>query len=108
MIVFINPHKSNPKLDTWRFIISYYDEVEREHIEKIKNVSKLRYGKYAFTMTYIDWYNLAKGWEKKTTWKVCLHAEDFYLIYFVHPVKVKQDRRERDVKDLIALDGDEV
>ena len=107
MIVFINPHKSNPKLDIWRFIISYYDEVEKEHIEKIKNITRLKYGKYAFTMSYIEWYTLIKDWEKKTGWKVCLHAEDFYMIYRVHPVKVRADRREKDIKELIALDSEE-
>lgn len=108
MIVFINPRKSNFKKGLWRFIVSYYDDVEREHIEKIKGISKLKYGKYAFTMTYIEWYSLCKDWEKNTEWKVCLHAEDFYLIYYVHPIKVKQDRRERDLRDLIELDGEEV
>lgn len=106
MIVFINPIKSNPSKGVWRFIVSYYDEVEKEHIEKIRGLSKLKYGKYAFTMTYIEWYGLCKDWERKTGWKACLHAEDFYLIYYVHPIKVKKDRRDRDLNDLIALDGD--
>ena len=70
-------------------------------------MSNLKYGKYAFTMTYIEWYSMCKDWEKNVGEKVALHAEDFYLLYYVHPIKVKQDRRERDLRDLIALDGDE-
>ncbi len=107
MIVFLNLKKSKPKQESWRFVISYYHDDEKEYIEKIKGVEKLKYGKYAFTASYIDWYNLAKDWINKTGLPIALHAEDFYDIYYVVPVKVKQEQREHDLKKLLALDNGE-
>ena len=46
MIVFLNLKKSKPKQESWRFVISYYHDDEKEYIEKIKGVEKLKYGKY--------------------------------------------------------------
>ena len=104
MIIFINPQKSDFKNKKYRFIISYYDREEKEHIEKIKNVEHLPYGKYAFTMSYIDFIILCDKWTKNTGWRVCLHAEDFHYIFSVHPIKVSVDRRKKDIEELLKLD----